>query len=96
MAKANKQMFGMLVQAKDVEYDLGSGETLELTLNNLLLRDIAEIEDMDEKDAKFELILRSLIKGIPELTTDDIMGIPMVIVEDLINDICEFNGIDGE
>jgi len=96
MAKANKQMFGMLVQTKDVEYDLGSGETLELTLNNLLLRDIAEIEDMDEKDAKFELILRSLIKGIPELTTDDIMGIPMVIVEDLINDICEFNGIDGE
>lgn len=94
MAKAN--IFSKLVQTKDVSYSLGNGETIELTLGTLTLRDIAEIEDMEEKDAKFEIILRSLIGDIPDVTTDDIMNIPMMIVESLINDICEFNGIDDK
>jgi hypothetical protein len=94
MAKANKAVFAQLTQKKDVSYPLGNGDTLDITLNTLKLRDIAEIEGMSETDAKYEIILRSVIGELPDIDMDDIMNIPMFIVEDLINDICEFNGID--
>lgn len=94
MSKANKSMFAELVQTKDMSYDLGNGETLELTINSLKLGDIVAIEELEGTKDKFQIILRSLTGDIPDLTIDDVMNIPMIVVEDMINDICEFNGID--
>lgn len=94
MAKANKSVFSTLTRNKDVTYPIGNGETLEITLNTLSLGDIVDIEEMSGSKEKFEIILRSLTGAIPDLTLDDVMNIPVGIVEELIDDICEFNGID--
>lgn len=94
MAKANKSVFATLKRTKEVTYDIGNGETLELELNTLTLGDIVDIEEFTGTREKFEIILRSLKGAIPDLTLDDVMNIPVMIVEKLVDDICEFNGIE--
>jgi len=94
MAKANKSLFSELSRSKEVSYEYGEGETLEITLNTLKLGDIVDIEEFTGSREKFEIILRSLTGEIPDLTLDDVMNIPVSIVEQLMDDICEFNGID--
>jgi len=92
--KATKSIFAQLGRFKDLSYDIGDGETLEVRINTLTLGDIVDIDNMEEGSKELELIVRSVQKSIPDITADDIRELPLSITQPLVEDICEFNGIE--
>ena len=93
MSKANKSTFAALKSTDTVEVEF-DGESIEFEINSVKVKDIVAIESSDNLEDRFELIEKSLVDSIPDITLEDVLQLPISVAEKLIKGICELNDID--
>jgi hypothetical protein len=93
MVKANKSTFAALKRTDTITIEFGE-DIVEFDINTVKVSDIVYIENQDNIEDRFELIRRSLIDSIPDITMEDVLSMPISVAEQLIKGICELNDIE--
>ncbi len=88
-------MFDGLDSEKVVKIPLKNGDELEITISTLSTRTVARVQGMkDPAKAAFTLVYESIKDNHPEETLETVSKIPLYVIEPLLKEILEFNGID--
>jgi len=89
-------MFDGLDSEKVVKIPLKNGEELEITISTLSTRTVASVQGMkDTAKAAFKIVYESIKENHPDETLETVSKIPLYVIEPLLKEILEFNGIDA-
>lgn len=88
-------LFDGLESEKVVVIPLKNGEDLEVTITTLSTRTVSLVEGMkDTAKGVYKLVYESIKDNHPDETLETVSKIPVYVIEPLLREILEFNGID--